>query len=191
MSQADDRPRFLGRAGTDYTRAWHRSIDPSAECVDVETQQRLTSEAHRRWRRELQREWGEARSSILDGVERFKSTGRLDRKLANDLRLVERGVAALDRDVLDDLTCGKRSGALRTRLERVQQLVVVPACEQIVVIPAQLREQIVADDALDNARRGERPVLRVLVLQDPRSQLPRRRASFGSTSAAAPLPTPV
>jgi hypothetical protein len=41
-----------------------------------------------------------ARSSILDGVEQFKSSGHLDRRLSNDLRLVERGVRALDRDVL-------------------------------------------------------------------------------------------
>lgn len=74
--------------------------DDPVECVDKREQQPQAREARERWRAETQRAWGAARSSILDGVASFKANGRLDRKLASDLRLVERGVRALDRDVL-------------------------------------------------------------------------------------------
>jgi len=72
-------------------RAYRRSRPPS---------RRQTHEAHRPTFAAALHVCVEARSSILDGVEQFKSSSRLDRKLRSDLRLVERAVAALDRDVL-------------------------------------------------------------------------------------------
>jgi hypothetical protein len=93
---ADDEPRFLG---VKLGYAAYPTVD-SVECISESEQSRQTLDAHRRRRTELLRTWIEARSSILDGVERFKTIGRLDRKLRLDLRLVERGVRALDRDVL-------------------------------------------------------------------------------------------
>lgn len=92
---AVDEPRFLGRA-VDY--ASFPTVDP-AECVDEAEQRRQTDDAHVRWRRELQREWGAARLSILDAVEGFKSSGRLDRRLVSDVHLLERGVRRIDHDV--------------------------------------------------------------------------------------------
>ena len=91
-----DEPRYLARVG--YTHVRHLAVD-QLEAVDEDEQRRQTAAAHRRWREQVQRDWGAARSTILDGVERFKSSGRLNRKLAGDVRVLERQVSRIDRDV--------------------------------------------------------------------------------------------
>jgi uncharacterized protein involved in type VI secretion and phage assembly len=97
VADAPDEPRYLGRS-IGYAR--FPTVDP-VEAVSAHEQEQQTRAARERWRRETQRAWGEARTSILDGVSRFKASGRLDRQLVSDLHLVERGVAAIDRDVLE------------------------------------------------------------------------------------------
>jgi hypothetical protein len=91
-----DTPRYLQKA-YGYTTSVNRAID-TLEAVDADTQQRLTAEAHRRWRRELQRDWGTARVSILTALEGFASN-RLDTKLVGDLRVIRRQVARVDHDL--------------------------------------------------------------------------------------------
>ena len=63
--------------------------------MSADEQRRQTADAHARWQREL----GEARVAILDSVQRFKATGRLDRKLVGDVRVLGRGVARIDANV--------------------------------------------------------------------------------------------
>jgi len=49
--------------------------------------------------REQRRAWGTARAAIVSAVEGFKASGRLDRRLASDVRVLERQVGRIDRDV--------------------------------------------------------------------------------------------
>jgi hypothetical protein len=91
-----DQPRYLGRS-VGYSR--FPTID-IVEAVSADAQRRQTRAARERWRRETRRAWGTARESIVDGIQTFRATGRLDRQLASDLHVLERGVAKLDRDVM-------------------------------------------------------------------------------------------
>ena len=96
MPGPHDEPRFLARVG--YTHVRHLAVD-KLECIDENEQQRQTIEAHRRVREQVHHDWAAARSAILDGLSRFKSSGRLDRKLVSDVRALERVVERIDRDV--------------------------------------------------------------------------------------------
>jgi hypothetical protein len=86
--------RYLAPVGG-YTRSVSHAID-HVECVDEDEQRRQTAEAHRRWRRELQRDRGTCRVSILAAPEGF-ATNRLDSRLVGDLREIRRQVARRSR----------------------------------------------------------------------------------------------
>lgn len=92
-----DDPRYLARIGG-YTANHVRAIDP-IECITEAEQQQQTAQAHRRWTEEQRRAWGTARAAIVAAVEGFKASGRLDRRLASDVHVLERGVQRIDRDV--------------------------------------------------------------------------------------------
>jgi uncharacterized protein involved in type VI secretion and phage assembly len=92
-----DGPRFLAKA-VGYTASSEIAMD-KLECVDEAQQQRQTADAHRRWKREQQREWGKARLAILAGVERFKVNGHPDSQMLSDLRVVQRVTARIDQRI--------------------------------------------------------------------------------------------
>jgi hypothetical protein len=96
----DEQGRFLHRSvARGYTHVPQLGARGEPEALSGDEQAALTRAAHERWRGELQRQWGEARSTILGATEQFRSAGRLDHKLAGDVRLVERAVLRVDRDV--------------------------------------------------------------------------------------------
>jgi hypothetical protein len=92
-----DEPRFLAK-GLGYVRSGAIAMD-KVEAVSEGEQRRQTDAAHRRWRLQQAREWGQARREILSGVERFKHNGHPDPRLLHDLRGIERGVERVDRRV--------------------------------------------------------------------------------------------
>jgi hypothetical protein len=92
-----DVPRYLARV-YGYTLNSARAAD-RLECIDEGEQERQTQAAHAKFRRELQREWGAARGSILAAVQGFKASGHLDRRLSSDVRVLERQLVRIDRDV--------------------------------------------------------------------------------------------
>jgi hypothetical protein len=79
-----------------YTSSSFESLPGEPEAVSEEEQLLLTRRAHRAWELEAQREWGKARTQILDGVERFRRNGRADRQTISNLRSIERQVERVD-----------------------------------------------------------------------------------------------
>jgi hypothetical protein len=92
-----DEPRYLAKAAG-YTASSARAMD-KLECVDEDEQERQTEDAHRRWKRDRARAWGQARREILAGVERFKANGHPDRRTLSDLRVMQRTVERVDKRI--------------------------------------------------------------------------------------------
>jgi hypothetical protein len=100
VSRSGDPPRLpAARSERGYTERVAEALPREPEAVSAAEQRELTAQAHRRWRLQLAREWGQARREILSGVERFKHNGHPDPRLLQDLRGIERGVERVDRRV--------------------------------------------------------------------------------------------
>jgi hypothetical protein len=97
----DDASRFLGRAAG-YVRSSAIAID-KLEVIRPEEQAEQTRRARVEWTKAQQRRWGEAAKAIASAVEGFAAGGRVDRRLAGDLRQIRRGAERVTRRFEDDL----------------------------------------------------------------------------------------
>jgi hypothetical protein len=98
-----DEPRFLHRdVARNYTTRSYLAVRAEPECVDEATQRELSREARRRRARELRGDWRVTRRTILAAIAGFREGTHGDRLVADALRVLERGIARLDRH-LDEL----------------------------------------------------------------------------------------
>jgi hypothetical protein len=96
-SAGDESARFLGRA-SGYVSDPHRGLHAEPQAVTEAEQHALTERAQRNWQREQQRQWGKARASINGALNSFKSSSYA-KPLISDLRVIERQVARIDKQV--------------------------------------------------------------------------------------------
>jgi hypothetical protein len=97
VGDGDERPRFLhSNPVRNYTDVPALAARGEPEAVSASEQAELTAQAHRRWQREAQREWGRARAQILDATAHVRDAGVGDRQVIGSLRAIERSVAAVD-----------------------------------------------------------------------------------------------
>ena len=90
-----DESRYLGRT---LGYASYPTVD-GLEAVDEREQLRQTRAAHERWRRELQRTWGEAAATINEALDAFAAPAEVhhDHHVMSGVRAVRRSAQALGR----------------------------------------------------------------------------------------------
>jgi hypothetical protein len=98
--QATSQPARLlaARSELAYTHVPALALRDEPESVDEETQRELTRRARREASLRLLEDWGRARRAIASALEEFK-TGRLDRRLQDHVRAVERALERVDREL--------------------------------------------------------------------------------------------
>jgi hypothetical protein len=98
----DEQPRFLGRT-LGYVVDPGRGLPGEPEALTRREQQEQTARAHRAWQEQAAREWGKARSQILDATEGFRRARVGDRQVVGSLRAIQRSVARIDERIGLDL----------------------------------------------------------------------------------------
>jgi hypothetical protein len=99
MAEGDPVRLLHARSELGYTSSAMKAMVGEPEAADQGTQERITANAHRGDREERIREWRAAHTAITEAVTAFKASCRVDRGLANGLRVIERQCARLDQHV--------------------------------------------------------------------------------------------
>jgi hypothetical protein len=94
VAGASDRGRYLSRQ-LGYVNTSAIAMD-GLECIGPEEQRRQTDDAHRRWKHEQARVWGQAKTEILSGIAGFQANGHPDRRTESDLRAMVRLTSRID-----------------------------------------------------------------------------------------------
>jgi hypothetical protein len=90
-----DTPRYLGRTGGYAPRP---TID-ALEAVDEDEQRRQTAQAHLRWKKDLARDWGRCRTEVLNAVQAFTSSPRVNGKMRHHVRQITRTIDRIDSEI--------------------------------------------------------------------------------------------
>ena len=94
-----DEPRLLHRT-RGYTNNPNAALPAEPEAVDADYQQLITERARRDHRDQVLTEWSKTRARITTAVDHFTSLAAADPGLRRQLRLVSRGVHAVDQHLL-------------------------------------------------------------------------------------------